>query len=126
VSLILYYNNFLSTLQEWILRIVVVCSKGQLFLTQNVFIHPHPPTEMCERIMWLFSCAYSCIWRSTTPSYPRCTHTQGTHASKFCTPECREQLLQERSRVLVSTHRSRFQSFNSKLVIKSVRRRIPS
>jgi hypothetical protein len=30
-------------LQEWILRIVVVCSKGQLFPTQmSSFIHTHP------------------------------------------------------------------------------------
>jgi hypothetical protein len=63
--------------------------------------------------MWLFSCAYSRIWSSATLSSPRCAHTQGTHASKFCTPQCWEQLLQETPNVLVSTHRSRFQSFHS-------------
>lgn len=102
------------------------CLFRRTALSHPKCLHSSTPTQMCERIMWLFSCAFSCIWCSITPSSLRRTHTQGTRVSKFCTPECWEQLLQETPSVLVSTHRSRFQSFHSKLVIKSVRLGIPS
>jgi hypothetical protein len=72
-------NNFLSTLQEWILRIVVVCSKGQLFPTQNVFIHPHPPK--CARGSCGYSHALFLVFGAPSPPPPSGAHT---HRGPVC------------------------------------------
>jgi len=79
VSLILYYKQFSQYFAEWILRIVVVCSEGQLFPTQNVFIHPHPPK--CARGSCGYSHALFLVFGAPSPPPPSGAHT---HRGPVC------------------------------------------
>ncbi len=126
MSLILYLQQF-SQYFAGVDSKDCCCLFQRTALSHPKCLHSSTPTHLNVRedhvviLMHLFS--YLAL--HNPPSSLRDAHTEGIHASKFCTPECWEQLLQERRSVLVSTHSSRFQSFHRKLVVKSIRLRIP-
>lgn len=118
--MLLFCCVFDSVLQQFSQYFAGVDSKDCCCLFQRTALshpkclHSSTPTHLNVRedhvviLMRLFS--YLELRHPLLPQVR--THT-GTHASKFCTPQCWEQLLQETPNVLVSTHRSRFRSFHS-------------